>query len=252
MSSSCHGIAISAQFGLQRPRVQRVIPIVSPCFVPVEQLQAPFDGTAMFGRCAPLALEIGCGTGHFVLERAGQQPETDFLAIDIYNKGCLKTCRKLEAAGTGNVRVLRIEARELLVKAIPAAGLKAIYVNCPDPWPKKRHRERRLVSRDFLELALHRLEPGGDFFFSSDRRDYAEEVANLLAGIPAFRNRLSAAIATELPGYPLSKYMRRFLDQGLPIHFVNHYRDPALPLPLFEAPDLQRGFRSRRPAKNHE
>jgi tRNA (guanine-N7-)-methyltransferase len=230
-----------------RTRVQRVIPIRSPGFIPVERLPLPCVGSAVFGRSAPLALEIGCGTGHFILERARQQPETDFLAIDIYNKGCLKTCRKLDAAGIDNVRVLRIEARELLGSAIPDETLQAIYINCPDPWPKQRHRERRLINREFLILALRRLIPGGELFFSSDQRDYAEQVAAALAAIPAFSNQLPAPFVNVLPGYPLSKYMRRFLDQGLPMHFVHARRDPEALPQLPAVSDPVRGFRSRRP-----
>lgn len=233
-------------------RIQRVIPIDSPLFIPAARLQDGCDWPAEFGRRAPLALEIGCGTGHFILARARQQPEVDFLAIDIYNKGCLKTCRKLEAAGVDNVRVVRIEARELLVKALPAAGLQAIYINCPDPWPKLRHRERRLVNLTFLELALHSLAPTGELFFSSDCRDYVEQVAALQAGLPAYRNRLPAPFVEALPGYPLSKYMRRFLERGLPVHFVHWQRDPAAALPPRPAPELYRGFRAQRPGKRHE
>lgn len=232
-----------------RPRTQRVIPIVSPLFIPTDRLPADFDRQALFGRTAPLALEIGCGTGHFVLQRARQHPEYDFLAIDIYNKGCLKTCSKLDAAGVTNVRVLRIEARELLTSILPDNSLQAIYINCPDPWPKKRHRGRRLVNSDFLELALRRLEPDGDFFFSSDQRDYVDQVAAALAATTGFRNRLEASFAESLPDYPLSKYMRRFLDQGLPVHFVHHRRDPAIALSALEGLDLRRGYRSRRPGK---
>lgn len=233
-------------------RIQRVIPIDSPFFIPPAQLQAGYDWPAEFGRRAPLALEVGCGTGHFILERARQQPELDFLAIDIYNKGCLKTCRKLEAAGIDNVRVVRIEARELLVKALPTAGLQAIYINCPDPWPKLRHRERRLVNRTFLELTLHSLAPTGELFFSSDCRDYVEQVAALQAALPAYRNQLHAPFVDALPGYPLSKYMRRFLERGLPVHFIHWQRDPAVTLPPRPAPELCRGFRAQRPGKSHE
>ena len=233
-------------------RIQRVIPIDSPLFIPGARLQKGYDWPAAFGRQAPLALEIGCGTGHFILARAHQQPEIDFLAIDIYNKGCLKTCRKLEAAGVANVRVVRIEARELLIKALPAAGLQAIYINCPDPWPKLRHRERRLVNRAFLELALHSLTPTGELFFSSDCRDYVEQVAALQADLPAYCNRVHAPFVDALPGYPLSKYMRRFLERGLPVHFVHWQRDPTVPLPPRPAPELCRGFRAKRPVNHHE
>ena len=77
----------------------------------------------------------------------------------------------------------------------------------------------------------------------------AEQVAGALAGVPAFRNQLPAPFVTELPGYPLSKYMRRFLDQGLPIHFIHCRRDPAAPLAAFSGSGLLRGYRSRRPGQ---
>lgn len=229
------------------PRLQRVIPIDSPLFLAVSLLERPIDWAAIFGRQAPLALEIGCGTGHFIVALAGRHPEVNFLAIDIYNKGCLKSCRKLEAAGLHNVRVMRVEARELMLKGLPADSLQAIYINCPDPWPKKNQRKRRLVNRDFLELALRRLTPAGELFFSSDQKDYAEEVVAALEGVPAFLNQLPAPLVTELPDYPLSKYMRRFLGQGLPIHFIHCRRDPAAVLADFAAPALPSGYRSRRP-----
>lgn len=252
MTDTAPCLAEACRNAAERPRIQRVIPITSKRFIAAEQLATPPDWAGKFGRHAPLALEIGCGTGHFILQRASQQPDIDFLAIDIYNKGCLKTCSKLDAAGLANVQVLRIEARELLVNALPADSLQAIYINCPDPWPKKRHRGRRLVNREFLELALRRLTPDGELFFSSDQRDYVEQVATALAEMPDFRNQLAEPFVEKLPGYPLSKYMRRFLDQGLPVHFIHHRRIPGTPLADFHAPDLRRGYRSRRPGDRHE
>ena len=72
---------------------QRIIPITSANFIAGRTPDQPLDLPSIFGNNHPLALEIGCGTGHFVLERARKQPGTNFLAIDIYNKGCLKTCK---------------------------------------------------------------------------------------------------------------------------------------------------------------
>jgi tRNA (guanine-N7-)-methyltransferase len=95
---------------------QRIIPITSANFIAGRTPDQPLDLQAIFGNNQPLALEIGCGTGHFVLERARKQPGTNFLAIDIYNKGCLKTCKKIDEAGVQNVRVMRVEARWLLDK----------------------------------------------------------------------------------------------------------------------------------------
>lgn len=223
---------------------QRVLLISSPVFVRESEL-ADTCLAELFPLPQPLALEIGCGIGDFIVQLAAANPATNFLAIDIFNKGCLKTCRRVEKAGLENVRVMRIEARHLMQRYLGEASLAAIYVNCPDPWPKKRHRDRRLINRDFLQLILYVLRPGGEFIFSSDFTDYAEQVAELMAQQEAFRNQLPEALTTELQGYPLSKYMRRFLELNQPIHFV-HYRKRSDLLPgSIQPPEPLRGFRTR-------
>lgn len=223
---------------------QRMIEITSPSFIPEERLSPGSGPERFFDRRRALALEVGCGIGDFVIEMARRQPETNFLAIDIYNKGCFKTCKKVDAAGLDNVRVLRMEARYLMNRYLRRESLSAVYVNCPDPWPKKRHRNRRLVNGEFLRMALFYLRPEGSFYFTTDFTDYAEAVAELFPRQPGYHNCLGAPFALDLPDYPHSKYMRRFLDQGLPIHFL-HYRkqadfqaDDSLP------PDFQAGFRT--------
>ena len=223
---------------------QRMIEITSPIFSPLPR--DPEEGTdlsALFPEQRPLALEIGCGIGDFIVQLARLRPELNFLAIDIYNKGCHKTCKKVELSGLNNVRVLRAEARYLLTHYLSPESLAAIYINCPDPWPKKRHRDRRLVRREFLQTALYYLRPGGDFYFSTDFQDYAEDVAALLPEMTGYVNVLDRPLVTELPGYPLSKYMRRFLQQGQPIHFIHYRRDPHLLPESVAPPAIDPGFR---------
>lgn len=230
---------------------QRIIPILSPNFIADNSFASPPDWANIFGNQNPLALEIGCGTGHFVLQQAISQPLTNFIAIDIYNKGCLKTCAKIDAAGLANVRVLRVEARWLLACGLEPESLSAVYINCPDPWPKKRHRRRRLVSRDFLETLAHYLKPGGDLYFSTDFENYAADVAAQIQGLAGYRNMLATSWAKVLPGYPVSKYMQRFLEQGQDIHFIHYQRDIAVPREELPVPVVKRGFRIRWPmAKN--
>jgi tRNA (guanine-N7-)-methyltransferase len=225
--------------------VQRVLEIASPLFLPEGQMSdRPLDAQALFGNGHPLALEIGCGIGDFILDLARQRPQTNYLAIDIYNKGCLRTCRRLEAAGIGNVRVMRLEARYLLAKYLPAESLSAVFVNCPDPWPKKRHRRRRLVNEDFLRHLLRHLRRGGDFFFCTDFADYAEDVARLLTAEPAWRNALAVPFTVDLPGdYPVSKYMRRFLARGLPLHFLHFRKGDEVRTDSLQLPSIRPGFR---------
>lgn len=216
---------------------QRIIEIDSPFYVREEKLSDLKDISGLFGSKAPLALEIGCGNGDFIVQLAQARPEENLLAIDIYNKGCYKTCRKTERTGAVNIRVLRLEARYFISRYIGPEQLSSIYINCPDPWPKKRHRRRRLVNREFLELLLYCLSPGGQFYFCTDVADYAEEVTELFP-YKGFQNQLPTAFAHHLEDYPYSKYMQRFQEQGLPLYFMVQRKDPACRLATLTPPPV--------------
>lgn len=223
--------------------MQRVIPIQSPNFIAQDGLILPPNWSEIFGNDHPLALEIGCGTGHFIVEQARKHPTRNFLAIDIYNKGCLKTCRKLDLEGIENVRIMRVEARWLLANALQLESLAAVYINCPDPWPKKRHRSRRLVNHGFLTVLAHFMKPGADLFFSTDYIDYAQEVSDVLASHKAFQNSLVSNWVHHIPGYPASKYMQRFIEKGQPVYFLHYRRDPNIHRQVLDSPETTRGFR---------
>jgi tRNA (guanine-N7-)-methyltransferase len=204
--------------------MQSFIQIESPNYLKTENLPAPLQWSAVFGNEQPLALEIGCGVGDFMLKTAIDQPEKNFIAIDFYNKGCYKTCRRLDRHGVTNVRVLRDEARMFITERIPKKSLAAVYINCPDPWPKKRHRKRRLVNRQFVEFLMEFMTPGGDFYFATDFDDYGIDVANALPEVPGLANMFAPDLYRhEFPGYHLSKYMRKFMAEGKNIYFI-HYR----------------------------
>ncbi|TYO97520.1 tRNA (guanine-N(7)-)-methyltransferase [Geothermobacter ehrlichii] len=223
---------------------QRMIYIDSPVFVREPELKAKGIEN-IFPDRRPLALEIGCGVGDFLVQEAARRPEWNFVAIDIFNKGCLKTCNRVEATGLTNIRVMRAEARWLLNHFVPPQSLAAVYINCPDPWPKKRHRSRRLVNRTFLELLRCHLAPGGHFWFATDFADYAEMVADILPTVEGYIRQTETPYTTDLGDYPVSKYMRRFLEQGQPIHLFHYRRAEDLPAELLKPPGLEPGFRLR-------
>ena len=220
---------------------QRMTLISSPVFIPEAQLKK-IGLRSLFTHDQPLVLEIGCGIGDFIVQLAARSPGQNFLAIDIFNQGCRQTCSRVEASGLSNIRVMRSEARYLMHHFLGKDSLQAIYINCPDPWPKKRHRKRRLLNQDFLNLALFCLEPGGVLNFTTDFIDYGEEAGELLADDPRLDNLHQTPFTHELGNYPISKYMRRFLDQGQPIYFCRYRKRPEV---LIEQPQLQKGFRLR-------
>jgi tRNA (guanine-N7-)-methyltransferase len=204
--------------------MQRMIEINSPLFLRPENLEQPPAWQGIFGNENPVALEIGCGIGDFIAKTAADRPDLNFIAIDYYNKGCDSTCRRLDKLGITNVRVLRVEAREFISEHIPKNSLSALYINCPDPWPKKRHRKRRLVNSAFMEFMRGYLRPGADFFFATDFEDYGEDVADFMSRQEGYNNMLAPDLSRyDLEGYHRSKYMIKFMSEGKQIHFV-HYR----------------------------
>jgi tRNA (guanine-N7-)-methyltransferase len=203
---------------------QSFIHIDSPNFLRSNELASPGDWPAIFGNDRPLALEVGCGIGDFIVNTATDCPDRNFIAIDFYNKGCWKSCRRIDRAALTNVRVVRDEARAFIAERIPANSLAAVYINCPDPWPKKKHRKRRLVNRQFIEFLTPYLVAGADVWFATDFDDYGIDVAGMMSGLPGFVNVLAPDLYRhELEGYHLSKYMRKFMAEGKRIYFV-HYR----------------------------
>lgn len=201
-----------------------LIPNTSPTFLPWEDNDPAPSWSKIFGNDKPLALEIGCGVGDFIVQMAAIHPELNFIALDFYNKGCIKTCKRIDTAGLTNVRVLRAEARSFIEACIPASALRMTVINCPDPWPKLRHRKRRLVNPGFVAYLTRFMRPEADFYFATDFVDYGLDVAEFMSVQPGFVNQLgSDTFRHTLEGYPVSKYMRRFLDLGQQIYYV-HYR----------------------------
>jgi len=222
-----------------------LIPITSPRFLQPCFLETSPDWSALFGNDNPLALEIGCGMGDFVANMAQIHPELNFIAIDYFNKGCLKTCKRIDGLELNNVRVARDEARSFIARCLPAKSLSMVIINCPDPWPKKRHRKRRLVNTDFIKFLGQYMAPGADFHFATDFNDYGEDVSRIMPEIEGFENIFTPDLYRhDRERYPLSKYMLKFMATGKQIYFI-HYRkaaqsEEALIRPLFPRHDSMR------------
>jgi tRNA (guanine-N7-)-methyltransferase len=143
--------------------------------------------------------------------------------------------------------MMRIEARYLMHHYLGKDSLQTLFINCPDPWPKKRHRKRRLLNKDFLNLSLYCLQPGGVLNFTTDFVDYGESAGELLTADCRFQNRLNSPYSHELGDYPISKYMRRFLELGQPIYYCSYAKKEGCQI---EPPRLQKGFRLRWPKED--
>ncbi len=134
----------------------------------------------IFGSGAPLEIDVGCGKGRFLLERARRHPDTPFLGIERLKGRVEKVTGKIRRAGLTNVRLLRLEALYTIQFLLPDDCVRAIYVFFPDPWPKRRHHRRRLFSPEFLSTLNAKLIAGGAVHVATDHLDYFAEIAKLL------------------------------------------------------------------------
>jgi tRNA (guanine-N7-)-methyltransferase len=142
---------------------------------------APLDWPTIFGRAAPVILEIGFGNGEALVAAAAAHPENNYLGIEVHRPGAGSLLRRLETQDLHNVRVMLGDAKEILEQRMADASLAAVHLFFPDPWPKKRHHKRRLVQPDFTALVVRKLEAGGYFHLATDWPAYAEHMAAVLS-----------------------------------------------------------------------
>jgi len=167
---------------------------------------------AIFGRDAPLVLEIGSGMGETTARIAGERPDSDFIAAEVHSPGVGGLLQLIEKHQLKNIRVIRHDALEVLEHMIPDGALAGINLFFPDPWPKKRHHKRRLVQPAFAALVVRKLAPGGYLHAATDWEDYASQMAEVLAAEPGMRR------AEDSAARPATKFELRGLKLGHKVH----------------------------------
>jgi tRNA (guanine-N7-)-methyltransferase len=185
-----------------------------------------FDWSAIFGRRAPLEVEIGFGKDTFLIDRAERQPEVDHLGVEYSRKRAESFLRKAERRGVTNVRATRLHAAVVLDRLLPAEGVRAIHVLFPDPWPKKKHHKNRLIRAPFAR-AVHRcLESGGTLTLGTDDVDYREQMLEVMEGHGAFANVHGARRwVPEIPDHPKTIFEERWRRHGRAIHFMRFRKE---------------------------
>ena len=170
---------------------------------------------AVFGRAAPLVLEIGSGMGETTARIARETPGTDFIAVEVHAPGVGSLLKLIAKEQLKNVRVIRHDALEVLEKMIPDGLLAGIHLFFPDPWPKKRHHKRRLVQPAFAALAARKLAPAGYLHAATDWEDYASQMVEVLMAEPGLRRENGAhtrpSTKFELRGLKLGHKVYDFL-----------------------------------------
>ena len=190
------------------------MPTFSPVIELVPELQvARLDGAELFGRSAPLHVDLGCGDGSFLCEMARRFPKRNFLGIERLTKRVEKVRRKAEKIE--NVRVLRADTLFAVRYLLPESSVETFYLLFPDPWPKHRHQLRRIFTRDFLEAIAAALEKHGILRVATDQLDYFHQIERVSRAHRRFQVLPPSSDDAVLP---VTKFEKKFRDQGAPIH----------------------------------
>lgn len=178
------------------------------------------DTRGWFGRDAPLVVEIGSGAGTSTIAMAQAEPGIDVIAVEVYRRGLAQLLSAIDRAGPGNltnIRLVRGDAIDVLVRLIAPASLTGVRVFFPDPWPKARHHKRRLLQPATMALIGDRLRPGGILHVATDHPQYAEQIADAGDAEPRLRRLAPGAGTAALPisvARPTTKYEGKARDAG--------------------------------------
>ena len=173
------------------------------------------DQALLFGRDAPLVLEIGFGDGEATWRMARDEPEKNFIGVEVHLPGVGHLLRRLAAHDIGNVRIAQADAVEFISDRIDDFCLAGVRIWFPDPWPKKRHHKRRLIQPEFIRALGNAIKPGGVLHMATDWEHYAEQMREVADASTQFDNLAgSGCYSPDRADRPETKFERRGLRLG--------------------------------------
>lgn len=172
------------------------------------------DPEKLFGRNAPLVVEIGSGTGTSTAAMAAAEPELDVIAVEVYQPGLAQLLGMILREELDNVRMIRGDGVDVLTNMIAPDSLTGVRVFFPDPWPKARHHKRRLLQSGTFALIASRLKPGGVLHVATDHVDYAEWIGPTGDAEPALERLDTTTDLGQVP-FSLDRPVTKFEGKGL-------------------------------------
>lgn len=168
----------------------------------------PLDTAKAFGRTAPVVLEIGFGMGDSLLQMASNEPDKDFIGIEVHPPGVGRLIYAAAEAGINNLRVYMADAKDVLEDCIADNSLDRLQIYFPDPWHKKKHNKRRIVQPEFVAALRPKLKTGGLLHLATDWENYAEQMQEVMDGAGGFANTGEGFVPR--PAFrPVTKFEKR-------------------------------------------
>jgi len=184
-----------------------------------DALTKPVDFAEMFGNGRPVEMEVGSGKGTFLKERALARPEVNFLGIEYAAAYAAYCADRFRRAGLENVRMLRTEAGAFFKTALAAGCVQRVHVYFPDPWPKRRHKRRRLIQPSFVDEVRRVLRPGGQFILATDHFDYSRHMRRVLQDAAGFV-RIPMPRLVDADGLVGTNFERKYRAEGRPVYSI--------------------------------
>lgn len=176
----------------------------------LEVKDGPVVFSELFGRDAPVVLEIGFGMGDSLIEMASQQPEKNYIGIEVHRPGVGRLLSRAQEAGLSNIRVYAEDAIEVLAQCIPDNSLDVLQLFFPDPWHKKKHHKRRIVQPEFAQTVRKKLKIGGHFHMATDWENYAEHMMEVMTSAEGYQNKAGEGVFSPQPDWrPVTKFQKR-------------------------------------------
>lgn len=173
------------------------------------------DLASLFGNSNEIILEIGFGNGESLLQQAIEQPEYNFIGIEVHGPGVGHLIHSANLQNLHNIKVIRHDAVEVLEHQIADNSLKQIQLFFPDPWHKKRHHKRRIIKPEFIQQIHHKLADDGSFHMATDWQHYAEQMLEQLDAADGFINTAGKTNYSPDKGFRCeTKFERRGLRLG--------------------------------------
>lgn len=169
-----------------------------------------FDAAKVFGRKAPLVVEVGFGMGGSLLEQVQAMPDHNFVGIEVHLPGVGKLLGEAGDLGVDNLRVYHEDAVEVFNQCIPDNSIDLFQLFFPDPWHKKKHNKRRIVQPPFVEVIRKKLKIGGRFHLATDWEAYAEHMRDVMNNAAGYENTATQGDFVPRPeSRPLTKFELR-------------------------------------------
>ena len=197
----------------------------SPVEIRIVELACPIDWADLFGNLNPVEIEIGSGKGRFVVQSALAHPTVNYLGIERSLHYFRLMRDRVVAAELSNARVLRDDAGYLIQKFVADNSVAAYHIYFPDPWPKNRHRKRRLFQPEFLTEIRRTLTPGGSLDFATDHEGYHKWIVKLLSQAPGLKPCAAVPFRVAALGEGITNFEAKYLAEGRPIYRGAVYKD---------------------------